>query len=161
MTITVRLLLVNGADVNIQGGGYRTALHAATVNRNTEVVRVLLDRGAWTDIPNFSGTRPLQISVQNRDLRTARLLPPRSIDSMQYVAASAWRFLLPGRERHLEIVNDQSMTIIKRLEDDIRGRGYPPLQDITKLPVRANDSMGVDIRYKRLLYVYLVLLLTS
>ncbi|KAK4243683.1 DNA methylase, N-6 adenine-specific, conserved site [Corynascus novoguineensis] len=148
MTNTVRLLLDNGADVNIQGGEYRTALHAATVNRNTDVVRVLLDRGAWTNIPNFSGTRPLQVSVQNRNLRTARLLLPRSIDSMQYVAASAWRSLLPGRERHLEIVNGQSMTITKRLEDDIRGRGYPLLQDITELPVRTNDFMGVDIRYK-------------
>jgi ankyrin repeat protein len=159
ITKIVRLLLDKGADVSAQGGEYRTALHAATLYRDTEVVRLLLDEGAQTNIPDFSEARPLQLAVQKRDLRTARLLLPRSTDSMRFVEASAWRSLLPGSEQHLEIANGQSTTITKRQENDIRGRGYPLLRDVTELAARANDFMGVDIRSRRLLYVFLVLLL--
>ncbi|KAL2137523.1 hypothetical protein VTI28DRAFT_9220 [Corynascus sepedonium] len=69
---------------------------------------------------------------------------------MRFVPASAWRSLLPGSERHLEIVNGSSITITKMLEDDIRGRGYPLLQDVTELTGRVNDFIGDDIQSRRL-----------
>src|SRR5947207_1319156 len=42
----VEKLLVNGADVNAQGGHYGNTLQAASVNGHPEVVEMLLARGA-------------------------------------------------------------------------------------------------------------------
>jgi ankyrin repeat protein len=41
-----RLLLNKGADINTQGGEYRTALQAAALGRNIEIARLLLNKGA-------------------------------------------------------------------------------------------------------------------
>jgi hypothetical protein len=45
----VKLLLENGADVNLEGGEHGTALKAAEETRwNTEIVKLLLEHGATT-----------------------------------------------------------------------------------------------------------------
>ena len=42
----VRLLLENGADVNMQGPGCKSALQAASSNGHENIVRLLLENGA-------------------------------------------------------------------------------------------------------------------
>ena len=53
----VQLLLDRGADVNLAGGNYGTALGAAAVayEGNLEIVKSILDRGADINITNVFG----------------------------------------------------------------------------------------------------------
>ncbi|KAK7031953.1 ankyrin [Favolaschia claudopus] len=46
----VQLLLESGAEVNVQGGYYGTALQAAAINGSENIMQMLLDRGAEANI---------------------------------------------------------------------------------------------------------------
>jgi ankyrin repeat protein len=68
-TRLARLLLDAGADVNGQGEGGFTALHAAAQNDDEELVELLLERGADPGIANDEGKRPGDLAGTDR-LRT-------------------------------------------------------------------------------------------
>jgi len=61
-----RLLLDAGADVNGPGGGGFTALHSAAINGDTELVELLLERGADTTVMNAKGQRPGDLARSER-----------------------------------------------------------------------------------------------
>ncbi|KAJ7431081.1 ankyrin repeat-containing domain protein [Mycena galericulata] len=58
----VQLLIDNGADVNAQGGIYKSALGAALFGGNTEMVEFLMDQGAHL---NSDGENPLSWETRN------------------------------------------------------------------------------------------------
>src|SRR5918999_4862822 len=64
-----RLLLDAGADVNGQGEGGFTALHAAAANGDEDLVQLLLERGADATLLTAQGKRPADL-VQTEALRT-------------------------------------------------------------------------------------------
>ncbi|PMD30411.1 hypothetical protein L207DRAFT_473793, partial [Hyaloscypha variabilis F] len=49
-TAALRIILNKGADLNVVGGRYGTALHAAAYAHNTKRLKFLLDRGADSSI---------------------------------------------------------------------------------------------------------------
>jgi len=70
----VRLLLDRGADVNVQGGQYGTALHAALHKQMGAVVRLLLRNSAKLDCQDLSGQIPLHVAVEKGFLEGVHLL---------------------------------------------------------------------------------------
>ncbi|KAJ3885553.1 hypothetical protein GG344DRAFT_70436 [Lentinula edodes] len=51
MSMHIKLLLENGADVNAYGGYYRNALQAAAGSQNEAIVKFLLEKGAEVNAP--------------------------------------------------------------------------------------------------------------
>jgi uncharacterized protein len=72
-TPLARLLLDAGADVDGQGEGGFTALHAAAQSGNEELVRLLLERGADGSVVAADGKRAADLA---EDERVRRLLAP-------------------------------------------------------------------------------------
>ncbi len=80
----VKLLLSNGADVNVHGvvHGNRTSvpdderspLHAACARSHGPVVQILLDHGADTEKIARPSSTPLQVAVYRNHLSIVRLL---------------------------------------------------------------------------------------
>lgn len=58
----MQLLLDNGADVNVSGGEYDTALQAASRNSLKSIVQALLDRGADVNASGGCYGRALQVA---------------------------------------------------------------------------------------------------
>ncbi|KAH0554915.1 putative ankyrin repeat protein RF_0381 [Cotesia glomerata] len=78
-------LLFNNAHVNKVNSYWShlitnksTPLHAAVKNKNLEVARQLLDKGANPDAQDILGKTPLRYAVEANDLKIADLLLPRS-----------------------------------------------------------------------------------
>lgn len=94
-TITRYLLKSKlGLDPNIQGDNGETPLHDAVSRHSEAVVRILLEHGARTDIPNSHGQTPLRLA-RDEDatrlfdlLRTARL---KEIEAAEEAASPATR----------------------------------------------------------------------
>ena len=77
----VRLLLENGADVNIENEQAETALHyAAEQQVNLQILELLLNRGADPNSKDFIGNTPLHISIQNHNLPLCQLLLQNGAD---------------------------------------------------------------------------------
>ncbi len=58
----VKILVANGADVNHKGAVYGlkvTPLHLATIGNQTEIVKLLIDKGAHLDTQGGTGQTPL------------------------------------------------------------------------------------------------------
>ena len=75
-----KLLLKRGANVNEKDKNYSTPLHLASYHTRLEIVRVLLNHGAITDVVNNQGKTPSQIIIRSNGdaqgvgVSTARLL---------------------------------------------------------------------------------------
>ena len=72
--VTIQLLLDKGANVDIQGGEYGSALQAAAKGGNVEVVRLLLDKGANVDIQGREYGSALEAAVWGGNVEVVRLL---------------------------------------------------------------------------------------
>lgn len=71
---TLKILLEAGADPNIWGGGYGTALQAACCLRDGDAaVEILLENGARTDVRSFCGY-PLHVACAFGSLRMVEML---------------------------------------------------------------------------------------
>lgn len=115
-----------GAEINAQGGSEgRTPLHLAVEARDIPVVTQLLDKGALTNTYDFGDLAPLQLAVKKGDSQIALLLLSKSTDSPCLVKASEWRTLIiPGSQGHLEMTTEESTTITRSLENEIKDRSY-------------------------------------
>jgi ankyrin repeat protein len=65
-TRLARLLLDAGADVNGQGEGGFTALHAAALNGDEDLIELLLERGADPSVSNGQGKCPGDLAGNDR-----------------------------------------------------------------------------------------------
>jgi len=65
---SVRMLLKKHVDVNGLDDANRTAIFDAAANDHPEVVRLLLNNGAKTDLKDVRGLTPLQ-STQDPDIK--------------------------------------------------------------------------------------------
>lgn len=72
----VKLLVENGADINMASGDLRcTPLHgAAQIPPNSHIVQFLLSRGASTEVKNADGLTPLYIASRQNCVFTVKLL---------------------------------------------------------------------------------------
>ena len=61
---TVRLLLDRGANVTVRRTGGDTALFAASINADAEMVQLLLQAGSGVNVSNDEGITPLIMSAQ-------------------------------------------------------------------------------------------------
>ncbi|QHS56228.1 ankyrin repeat domain-containing protein [Mucilaginibacter sp. 14171R-50] len=61
-TSTARMLIENGADVNVRQSAGSTPLHAAAQNGNPELLILLLDKGARVDIRMEGGKLPADLA---------------------------------------------------------------------------------------------------
>ncbi len=71
-----RLLLNKGAEVNARSTNAmeNMPLHAAAAGKHSEVVKLLIDRGASANVRQHGGWTPLHAAAQNGDLESARTL---------------------------------------------------------------------------------------
>ena len=73
-------MIDEGAEVNASNSSsLRTPLHWATLNGNTEIARMLIDKGAAVNVKELSGKTPLCLATTNGHSDTARLLQSVSI----------------------------------------------------------------------------------
>jgi ankyrin repeat protein len=83
----VNLLLDHGADVNGRRGDGMTALHAAAYRGLTDVIRLLLERGADPSIRATAGAHaaqtPLDTAVSQQQTAAASLLRSRDIGAAE------------------------------------------------------------------------------
>lgn len=71
----VKLLIQNGADVNMKGQNGMTALHRVTLRKSPLCTKLLIDAGADVNVrQNDGGWTPLYHAVGNADEETVRLL---------------------------------------------------------------------------------------
>lgn len=70
----VRMLLDNGAKIDVRSGGARTALMGSVMNRHSEVAKLLVARGASLDIMNDFGETALDLAKKNQDEDMMKLL---------------------------------------------------------------------------------------
>lgn len=74
-TAVVRLLLAAGTSPTLRGPDGLLPIHAAALNRHSEVVQLLLEAAPHTAAAAMdSGLMPMAIAVVKRDIETARLL---------------------------------------------------------------------------------------
>jgi ankyrin repeat protein len=67
------LLIRHGADVNRADAGGSTALHFAVLNRNPELIRMLLAGGAKKNVKDSQGYTPLDLAKSWDDEAAATL----------------------------------------------------------------------------------------
>merc|ERR1712168_138392 len=70
----IKLLVENGADVNLKDGLGRTSLHIATQNRNVEIVQYLLKNGANVDLKDIHGDTTLSVAFKNGSIEIIKML---------------------------------------------------------------------------------------
>jgi ankyrin repeat protein len=74
----VKLLIENGADVNLKGEAWYGPLHAAAANGHIEVVKILLENGA--DVSIFHQNKPLHNAAMNGHIEVAEILLDNGAD---------------------------------------------------------------------------------
>ena len=74
----VKLLIENGADVNLKGEAWYGPLHAAAAKGHIEVVKILLENGA--DVNIFHQNKPLHYTAMNGHIEVARILLAHGAD---------------------------------------------------------------------------------
>jgi ankyrin repeat protein len=74
----VKLLIENGADVNLKGEAWYGPLHAAAAKGHLEVVKILLENGA--DVNIFHHNKPLHNAAMNGHIEVARILLAHGAD---------------------------------------------------------------------------------
>jgi ankyrin repeat protein len=74
----VKLLIKNGADVNLKGEAWYGPLHAAAAKGHIEVVKILLENGA--DVNIFHQNKPLHNAAMNGHVEVARILLAHGAD---------------------------------------------------------------------------------
>jgi ankyrin repeat protein len=80
LTESVRLLIENGANVNAQGGKYKTALQAASARGHNRVVQLLLDAGANVNTHGGIDSTALQAAAANGHDQIVQLLLKNGAD---------------------------------------------------------------------------------
>jgi ankyrin repeat protein len=74
----VKLLIENGADVNLKGEAWYGPLHAAAAKGHIEVVKILLENGA--DVNIFHQNKPLHNAAMNGHIEVAEILLANGAD---------------------------------------------------------------------------------
>ena len=72
----VCLLLIAGANPNIQDNNLYTALHHATINDNEKIVGLLLNAAINANIKNYSGHTAYDMAKRWNATKALKLLPP-------------------------------------------------------------------------------------
>lgn len=89
------LLIEHGADVNVQGGHWGSALHAAAASpfdeERVEMMKLFLDNGAKVDQQGNDGETPLHVACHEGTIEAVRFLVDRGAD----VNAEGGRFGTP------------------------------------------------------------------
>lgn len=75
----VKILMSNGADVNIKDSENNTALHHAAARGHNQTVSYLLDNGARMDVKGSLGMTPLEIALNNGHKNTALIFSEKYI----------------------------------------------------------------------------------
>ncbi len=70
---TLKRLLNEGADVNVQDHEGRRALHQASSNKNVEMAQLLIKRQADVNAPDLYGFVPLHFAAQEYAIDLAKL----------------------------------------------------------------------------------------
>ena len=77
---SVKIILSSGANVNAQGGLYRTALIAASSEGHVEVVQLLLAKSVHLDLKSFLFGTALQAATHSGHLKVVQVLLEKGAD---------------------------------------------------------------------------------
>ena len=95
-TNIVRLLLENGADVNLSINNGFTSLHYAAGLGNLDTIKVLIKKGAILDKDNDFGDTPLLLAAQEQQMEAVKLLALKgaNIEDRNKEGKSAWDYVI-------------------------------------------------------------------
>ncbi|KAF4771904.1 hypothetical protein HAV15_004523 [Penicillium sp. str.  len=114
---TVQTLLYHGADVNIQGGRFGTALQAASCEGHEKVVQILLDQGADINAQGGKYSNALQAAAQGGHEKVVQILLDQGADisAEGYPYGNALQAAAQGGyEKVVQILLDQGADINAR-----------------------------------------------
>lgn len=114
----VKVLIDNGADVNITIRGGETPLHHAAKEGHMDVVKTLLDRKADLNAQDEKGERSLTLAAQNGHADVVRYLLQRGADMYHknHFGFDSWYYAMT---QHNEIV----LTALTEHYNDLRSQG--------------------------------------
>ena len=92
-TDIARLLIENGANVNIQNDDGYTALMYATMMNNIDIVKLLLENGANVNIQNNRGSTALELAYSYNRENIAKLLIENGSKNKDYNTSSKVSYL--------------------------------------------------------------------
>ena len=106
---TIRRLVAEGADVNVQGDGRRKTedgrpLHFAALNGHVDAVRVLLELGADKEASADDGGRPLYLAAQNGHVAVVKTLVELGADKEAATADGGTPLHVAAGHGHVETV---------------------------------------------------------
>ncbi len=129
---TVDLLIKKGANVNVErreGDKYETALHTACMRGNSEIVKLLLDNGAFTNITNFDGKYPVHIAIEEGHKDIVELFIKRQDETVSYV-------LLDGHKSLFLAASHGRMPLVKYLIEQGQSISYESLELINNKEIK-------------------------
>ena len=79
-TAIMEFLISKGANINLQDGEGKTALHRATDKGKVEIVRMLFDKGADVNIRDYYGCTPLNFLAGRLDMEVFKMIIAKGVD---------------------------------------------------------------------------------
>lgn len=150
---SVRMLLEEGADINAEGGTYRTALIAASSRGYTEIVQVLLEKGANVDTTSYFHGTALIVASSRGYIEIVQMLLEKGAD------VNARRKRYPGNALLVAIAshNKELARLLIEKGADVTGRddfldsplacaSYNGLQEIVELILEKGVDTELQIK---------------
>jgi ankyrin repeat protein/beta-lactamase regulating signal transducer with metallopeptidase domain len=105
LLIVAELLIARDADVNAKGTWGQTPLHIAAGKGYTDIIRMLLDKGANPNVKeNERGKTPLHEAAKNGQKAVAELLISKDVDVNAKTRDGKTPMSLAKEKRHKEII---------------------------------------------------------
>ncbi|ERF69382.1 hypothetical protein EPUS_05927 [Endocarpon pusillum Z07020] len=152
----LEMLCCAGADIHLisQDESGQTPLHLAVRNKDFEMVKYILERGASPDTPDLSDTTPFQLAMCTRNREIVLLLYPKVKHGLSSISASDWRKCSSLEHvSDIEIVGGKTANINlgnTLLERKISNLAYPLPVKTMEITIEMNDFLKDEVNIKRI-----------
>jgi ankyrin repeat protein len=119
----VKLLLENGADINLPSNGNYTPLISAVRNGHLETVKLLLENGPDISVPNNYVCGLLNSAAKNGHLEIIKLLLENGTD-INNQNSNGWTPLNSAANKIVKLLLDREAQKDKDIKDNAREAAY-------------------------------------